>query len=60
MCYRRSGYQAPEHYDCNDVGEVLRPVQHRAGPLVELLAAYAAAEPAVALRGAFGSLGDGR
>src|SRR5215210_1250340 len=51
--------QTPEHHEGDDVGRVLRPVQHAAAALVELLAARAAAEPAIALGGALGSLGDG-
>jgi hypothetical protein len=52
--------QPPEYHEGDDVGRILGPVQHRAGSLVELLAARAAAEPAVALGGAFGSLGNCR
>src|SRR3954451_15565964 len=51
--------QAPEHHERDDVGRVLRPVQHAAAALVELLAARAAAEPAVALGGALRSLRHG-
>src|SRR5437764_1211850 len=31
--------QAPEHHERDDVGRILRPIQHRAGAFVELLAA---------------------
>src|SRR3954470_16859443 len=51
--------QAPEHYEGDDIGGVLRPVQQRVEALAELLATGAAAEPAVALGGALGSLRDG-
>src|SRR3954463_4563371 len=44
--------QAPEHHEGDDIGGVLRPVQQGAPALVELLAARAAAEPAIALGGA--------
>src|SRR3954454_20738397 len=46
--------QAPEHDEGDDVGRVLGPVQHRAGALVELPAAPAAAEPAIVLGLALG------
>src|SRR4051794_9647439 len=51
--------QAPEHHEGDDVGGILGPVQQSVGALVELLAARTAAEPAVALGGALGSLRDG-
>src|SRR3954463_9033432 len=51
--------QAPEHHEGDDIGRVLRPVQRGAGALVELLAARAAAEPAITLGGALGSLRHG-
>ena len=41
--------QAPEHHEGDDVGRVLRPVQHGAATLIELLPALATAEPAIAL-----------
>src|SRR5215218_7504740 len=50
--------QAPEHHERNDVGGVLRPVQHTAAALIELLATGTAAEPAIALGGALRSLRD--
>jgi hypothetical protein len=46
----------PEHHERDDIGGVLRAVQHRAGALVELLAASSAAEASVALGGALGPL----
>jgi hypothetical protein len=52
--------QTPKHHEGDDVGGVFGPVQRRARALVELLAAGAAAEPAVALGSEVGSLGDGR
>src|SRR5205085_10646326 len=51
--------QAPEHHERDDIGWILGPVQHAAAALVELLAARAAAEPAIALGGALRSLRDG-
>src|SRR5215204_1818080 len=51
--------QAPEHHERDDVGRILRPVQQSVGALVELLAARTAAEPAIALGGALGSLCHG-
>ena len=39
--------QAPKHHEGDAVGRVLRPVQRRARALVELLAAFAAPEPAI-------------
>src|SRR4051812_27265186 len=48
--------QAPEHHEGDDIGRVLRAVQHTAAALVELLAACAAAEPAIALGGVLGPL----
>ena len=44
--------QPPQHHQGDDVGRVLRPVQHAGAGLVELPAAVTAAEPAVALGGA--------
>src|SRR4051812_44207979 len=41
--------QPPQHHERDDIGGVLGVVQHGAGALVELLAAIAAAEPAIAL-----------
>jgi hypothetical protein len=49
--------QSPQHHERDDVGRVLGVVQHGAGALVVLLAAVAAAEPAVALGGALRPLG---
>src|SRR4051812_49259193 len=43
--------QTPERHERDDVGRVLRPVQESVRALIELLAARAAAEPAVALGG---------
>src|SRR4051812_47774150 len=51
--------QAPEHHERDDVGGVLGPVQQGAGALIELLTARAAAEPAIALGSALGSLRHG-
>ena len=48
--------QAPEHHERDDVARVLGPVQPAAGALVELLAACAAAEAAIALSRALGPL----
>ena len=48
--------QAPEHHEGDDIGGILGPVQQGAGALVELLATGPAAEPAIALGGALGSL----
>src|SRR3954470_2991409 len=44
------------YYERDDIGGILGPVQQRAGALVELLTARAAAEPAIALGGALGAL----
>src|SRR6186713_1827318 len=41
--------QTPEHHERDDVARVLGPVQHAGAAFVELLAAFAAAEPAIAL-----------
>jgi hypothetical protein len=41
--------QPPEHHQGDDVGRVLRPVQHGLGLLVELLVAGVTAEAAVTL-----------
>src|SRR5215207_1704883 len=49
--------QTPEHHESDDIGRVLGPVQQSVGALVELLAARAAAEPAVTLGSALRSLG---
>src|SRR3954447_19325426 len=43
----------------DDIGGILGPVQQGAGALVELLAVRTAAEPAIALGGALGSLCHG-
>src|SRR6202030_3986965 len=51
--------QAPEHHGGDDVAGVLRPVQRAGTPLVELLVASAAAEPAVTLSGALAPFRDG-
>src|SRR4051794_18178840 len=51
--------QAPEPHEGDDIGRILGPVQQGAGALIELLAARAAAEPAIALGGALRSLRDG-
>src|SRR3954463_5884563 len=48
--------QAPEHHERDDVGGILRPVQHRAGAFVELLAAGPAAKAPVTMGGALGPL----
>src|SRR5271166_4812466 len=50
----------PEHHERDDVARVLGPVQHTAAALVELLAAFAAAEPAIALGRALRSLRPSR
>src|SRR5271167_2879574 len=52
--------QAPEHNEGDDVAGVLRSVQDAGTPLVELLAAGAASEPAVTLDGALGPLRNSR
>src|SRR3954469_12474285 len=44
--------QPPQHHERDDVGRVLRAVQQNTGALVVLLAAVAAAEPAIPLGGA--------
>src|SRR5689334_5943770 len=41
--------QAPEHHERDDVARILRPVQQAGAALIELLAALAAAEPAISL-----------
>src|SRR5688500_11022322 len=41
--------QAPEHHERDDVAGILGPVQPAAGTFIELLAAGAAAEAAIAL-----------
>ena len=41
--------QTPEHHESDDVARVLGPVQHPCAAFVELLAAFPAAEPAIAL-----------
>src|SRR3954452_21181484 len=51
-----AGARAPRG---QDVGGILGPVQQSGGALVELLAARPAAEPAITLGGALGSLPDG-
>jgi hypothetical protein len=51
--------QAPEHHERDDIGRILGPVQQSVGALIELLAARAAAEAAIALGGALRSLRDG-
>ena len=48
--------QAPEHHERDDVAGILGPVQQAAGAFIELLAAGAAAEAAVALGRALGPL----
>jgi hypothetical protein len=52
--------QTPEHHEGDNVAGVLRPVQNAGTPLVELLAAGAAAEPAVTLGRALAPFRDGR
>ena len=52
VAQRQAVAQAPQHHEGDDVGRVLRPVEHPGAALVELLGAGAAAEPAVALGGA--------
>ena len=52
--------QPPEHHEGDDVGRVLRPVEHPGAALVELAAAVTAAEPAVALGGALRPLRHSR
>jgi len=47
--------QAPEHHEDDDVGQILHPVQLRAGSFVELLAALVVAEALVVVRIAFAS-----
>src|SRR4051812_10464148 len=49
----------PEHHEHDDIGRILGPVQHAAAAFIELLAARTAAEPAIALGGALGSLRHG-
>jgi hypothetical protein len=44
--------QAPQQYQRNDIGRVLRPVQHPGTALVELFTAVAAPETPVTLGGA--------
>src|SRR4051812_40645936 len=51
--------QTPEHHEGDDIRRVLGPVQQRVGALVKLLATGPAAEPAIALGGALGSLRHG-
>jgi hypothetical protein len=51
--------QTPEHNEGDDVTGILRPVQRAGTPLVELLAARATAEPAVALSGALAPFSNG-
>ena len=55
--YAWLGTAMTKHYEGDDVGRILGPVQHGAGALVPLLAARAAAEPAVAMCGTLKSLG---
>jgi hypothetical protein len=51
--------QAPEHHEGDDIAGVLCAVQRASTPLVELLAASAAAEPAVTLSGALAPFRNG-
>jgi hypothetical protein len=52
--------QTPEHHEGDNIAGVLRPVQNAGTPLVELLAAGAAAEPAVTRGSALAPFPDGR
>jgi hypothetical protein len=52
--------QAPEHHEGDDVAGILGPVQQAGAALIELLAAGATAEPAIALSGKLGPLLNGR
>src|SRR4051794_15558023 len=57
--YRRRQSTTRAMTSGDDIGRILGPVQQGAGALVELLAAVTAAEPAIALGGALGSLCHG-
>ena len=50
--------QAPQQHQGDDVARVLRPVQQAGAALIELFAAVAEAEPALALSGAVRPLSD--
>src|SRR3954453_10097480 len=54
--YRRRQSTTRAMTSGDDIGRILGPVQQGAGALIELLATGAAAEPAIALGGALGSL----
>src|SRR5215212_9200780 len=54
--YRRRQSTTRAMTSGDDIGRILGPVQQGAGALIELLAARTAAEPAIALGGALGSL----
>ena len=52
--------QPPQHHEGDDIAWILRTVEHTDAALVELLAAIAAPEPAIALRRPLRPLADSR
>src|SRR6516164_518355 len=50
----------PKHHERYHIARILCPVQQATASFVELLGAVQTTEPAIALRGAFRSLPDGR
>src|SRR5579872_1144964 len=52
--------ESPKHHERNHIARILHPVQQATTPFVELLRAVQTTETAIALRGAFRALLDGK